>query len=155
MINPPAAGPTIPVREGIIKERRLIVWARPFDSLNLNWRRLKLGQKVARLIPYANPRTTEFLIPKIRATKNTMVVNIPMVIMPSKFLTNFNRTIGKKPNTRNANRNISTFNPTSWKYIGRKLPERLVVKKNKLATAIKAFNELLCNVYYLKHPLFM
>jgi hypothetical protein len=55
MMKPPAAGPMMLDSDGIIEDRRLIVRARAFDSLNLNCRRLKLGQKVDRLMPCASP----------------------------------------------------------------------------------------------------
>jgi hypothetical protein len=51
MIKPPVAGPIMLAMDGMTTEKRLIVRARTFDSLSLNWRRLKLGQKVAVLSP--------------------------------------------------------------------------------------------------------
>ena len=47
IMKPPTAGPTMLARDGIIEENKLTIRARVFDSPNLNWRRLKLGQKVA------------------------------------------------------------------------------------------------------------
>jgi len=51
MMKLPTAGPTMLAKDGITEEKKLTVRARTFDSLSLNWRRLKLGQKVAMLVP--------------------------------------------------------------------------------------------------------
>jgi len=47
IIKPPKAGPAMLAIDGIIMENRLTELALIVDSLSLNWRRLKLGQKVA------------------------------------------------------------------------------------------------------------
>ena len=75
--------------------------------------------------------------------KNSIVVNIPRLIILSKFFTLFRRISGRKPITMNVKNRISdmsgTVKPISLKYIGRKLPQRLFVKKKILIVISKSF----------------